>query len=80
MVQGSSDTKWFLTPDNEAHVNLLIKATISLAMISCFGCAVATVPKSSDKVAICHKGKTIYISEAAVKAHLKHGDYVGPCK
>lgn len=33
----------------------------------------------TGKVTICHKGKTIRIDEEAVKAHLKHGDYMGPC-
>jgi hypothetical protein len=37
------------------------------------------VHRTTGKVAICHKGTTIYIDEAAVKAHLKHGDYEGTC-
>lgn len=38
-------------------------------------------PASGDKVAVCHKGKkTLYIPPAAVKAHLKHGDYRGVCR
>ena len=31
------------------------------------------------KVAICHNGKTIYVAEPALKAHLAHGDYAGEC-
>ncbi len=31
------------------------------------------------KVTICHKGKTITVSESALKAHLNHGDTLGPC-
>ena len=31
------------------------------------------------KVTICHKGHTITISRAALDAHLKHGDVLGPC-
>ena len=32
------------------------------------------------KVTICHKGKnTITVGKAAVPAHLRHGDTVGPC-
>jgi len=38
------------------------------------------VYETTGKVDICHKGKTIYIDEAAVKAHLKHGDYMGTCQ
>ena len=31
------------------------------------------------KVTICHKGKTIKVSKHAVRAHLRHGDTLGPC-
>jgi hypothetical protein len=31
------------------------------------------------KVVICHNGRTIRVSEAAVPAHLAHGDTLGPC-
>jgi hypothetical protein len=31
------------------------------------------------KVTICHKGSTITVSEAAMNAHLAHGDTVGEC-
>jgi hypothetical protein len=33
----------------------------------------------NQKVEICHKGKTICVSEHAVAAHLKHGDSRGRC-
>jgi hypothetical protein len=62
---------------------ILKKALIIAWMLICFGCAVAKEVKSpeSGKVAVCHKGKkTIYIDESAVKAHLGHGDYMGPCR
>ncbi len=61
-------------------MNLFMKTIVSLIMISCLGCVIDRVPKSSDKVAICHKGKTIHVDDSAVKAHLKHGDYIGYCK
>ncbi len=32
------------------------------------------------KVAICHKGQTLYVSMSALKAHLAHGDCVGECQ
>lgn len=32
-----------------------------------------------NRVAVCHKGKTIRIALPAVKAHLKHGDTLGAC-
>lgn len=31
------------------------------------------------KVSICHNGKTICVSTHAVRAHLEHGDKLGPC-
>ena len=31
------------------------------------------------RVAICHKGHTIRVAQPAVKAHLRHGDKLGPC-
>ena len=32
-----------------------------------------------NRITICHKGKTIKVAQPAVKAHLRHGDHVGPC-
>jgi uncharacterized membrane protein len=32
-----------------------------------------------NRVTICHKGKTIKVAQPAVKAHLRHGDKLGPC-
>jgi hypothetical protein len=32
-----------------------------------------------NKVPVCHKGNTIYVSKDAVKAHLAHGDCIGEC-
>ena len=62
---------------------LIKSALILFLLISCFSCASGIkekAPKAKDKVAVCHKGKkTIYVDEAAVKAHLEHGDYIGPC-
>jgi hypothetical protein len=48
------------------------------------GCAVVgDYPDSKagpDKALVCHKGKkTLEVSEAAVGAHLKHGDQRGAC-
>jgi len=65
-------------------MSLLEKALLIVSMISCIGCAVVMeeqAPQADGKVAVCHKGKkTIYVDDAAVKAHLGHGDYLGPCK
>lgn len=58
-------------------------AIIVISMMSCCGCVLIkeVSPETGGKVAMCHKGKkTIYVDEAAVKAHLKHGDYEGVCQ
>jgi hypothetical protein len=31
------------------------------------------------RVAVCHEGRTLFISIAALPAHLAHGDTAGPC-
>ena len=54
------------------------------AMALAPGCSVhvQTVEEShpgEDKVAVCHKGKTLEIAEPALAAHLKHGDTRGRC-
>lgn len=33
----------------------------------------------TEKVEVCHKGKTITVSASAVQAHEDHGDTLGPC-
>jgi hypothetical protein len=33
-----------------------------------------------NKVSICHKGQTLELPEAAIQAHLNHGDTLGPCE
>lgn len=56
-----------------------VMAMLLLGMIT--GCVVvAPEPVQDNKAAVCHKGKTLYVGEPAVDAHLKHGDYAGPCR
>jgi len=43
------------------------------------GSAAAQYQYGKVKVQICHKGKTIRIAQPAVRAHLRHGDSLGPC-
>ncbi len=62
-------------------MNLIYKTIFAIATILFLGCAVIKErPNGSNKVPICHKGKTIYVDESAVDAHLGHGDYIGVCK
>lgn len=70
----------------------VISYMAALGFVAVSGCAVllevkppyTTTKKAAnadDKIAVCHKGKkTIYISRAALDAHLKHGDYRGHCR
>ena len=34
----------------------------------------------TDKVAVCHNGRTLWVSENALDAHLAHGDFLGTCE
>lgn len=43
------------------------------------GLGVHSATAKRTKVVVCHKDQTIEVAESAVKAHLKHGDTVGPC-
>ena len=36
-------------------------------------------PGQDKKISICHKGQTLELPEAAIQAHLNHGDTLGPC-
>jgi hypothetical protein len=35
--------------------------------------------RTPRKITICHKGQTLKVSLAALFAHLRHGDRIGPC-
>lgn len=39
----------------------------------------ASTTPGVGKVAVCHKGKTIYVGSPALWAHINHGDYSGTC-
>jgi len=44
--------------------------------------AAAAVPTSgaADKVTMCHKDRhEVTVDENALSAHLRHGDFIGPC-
>ena len=55
--------------------------TLSVVLLACVlgGCAGSGFPVKDSKHAVCHKGKTIYVDEAAVAAHVRHGDYGRAC-
>ena len=60
-----------------------MKRIIVLALIAAF---LVSVPEfnhlwaDGDKVEVCHKGKTIMVSESALKGHLGHGDTEVACE
>ena len=60
----------------------LIMLILPILLVS--GCVVVP-PKSGsvaapDTTSVCHKGKkTLQLPQSAVKAHLDHGDKLGPC-
>jgi len=66
-------------------VALSAAAVLSLGLLGGVGFAKSSVSASQyqygpkGKTTICHKGKTITVSNAALPAHKKHGDTVGPC-
>lgn len=48
---------------------------VSVAVLAgCHG-----LPVKDHKQAVCHKGKTIYVDDSAVQAHIRHGDYGRAC-
>lgn len=51
---------------------------VMLGVFLVSGCAVRYA--ADQKSTICHKGKTLEVADEAVGAHLKHGDYYGPCR
>lgn len=60
-------------------------ALASLAVLAGVGVANGSISAAQyqygpkGKTTICHKGKTITVSNAALAAHKKHGDTLGPC-
>lgn len=39
----------------------------------------STTGTKGPRVAICHKGRTLWVAKSAVPAHTAHGDQVGTC-
>jgi hypothetical protein len=75
--------KWsrFSAPRVAASIFLVAIALVALASVVGFARA-SKGPANAQyqyRVAVCHKGHTIVIASAAVPAHLKHGDTLGPC-
>lgn len=50
-----------------------------LSLIATLVTGCSGLPPKPHKHAVCHKGKTIYVDESAVEAHIRHGDYGRAC-
>ena len=71
------------TPRIAAAAALVVCMVAAFAALGGVGQAQNAVTAAQSqygkKVTICHKGKTIKVSKHAVRAHLRHGDTLGPC-
>ena len=60
--------------------SLISKFVLAGLVLSPTVATVVNADKDTDKkVTVCHKGQTLELPEAAVRAHLNHGDTLGPC-
>lgn len=57
-----------------------MKKLISMVIMLAFYGASAQVLGDDHKTEICHKGKDVSVANAAVPAHMAHGDSVGECE
>jgi hypothetical protein len=70
-------------PNNPLETYMKLMVTLIL-LLSVSACAVAPADSGGkaggDTAVVCHKGKkTLELPRDAAKAHLDHGDRVGPC-
>ena len=68
---GSAKSAWHVVTDKAAH-----KAT---SWDQARRTRTPAAFQYGGKVLICHKGNTLFVSQNAVPAHLRHGDTIGPC-
>ncbi len=80
LEQGSREDGGLRPELYESDERQAMKVLLS-AMVAVLATLALTATASAAKpgVAICHKGKTITVAHAAVKAHVGHGDKVGHC-
>lgn len=61
-----------------------LRSALLLAVGAALGCSAHVEPTQSAgqaKSEVCHKGKkTLVVADAAVDAHLSHGDHLGHCR
>lgn len=56
------------------HPNIVIWLAVILALLWTL-----IAEANGEVVTLCHRGETMQVPPKAVKSHLKHGDYLGPC-
>ncbi|MEE4146355.1 MAG: hypothetical protein V2I26_16240 [Halieaceae bacterium] len=59
------------------------KLVVGLALLALSGLSVNAFSDDDDregKTSICHKGRTVTISQSGVPGHLAHGDSMGSCE
>ena len=58
-----------------------MKRLVFIAVLVSAGAAPIVFSKpDKDKVTLCHRGHTITVADSALRAHLAHGDTIGPCE
>ncbi|MDH3254261.1 MAG: hypothetical protein OEM62_04650 [Acidobacteriota bacterium] len=73
--------RWIGARARKAGTLSLVAAALAVLIFN--GCAALIVDDSpgGEKVRVCHKGKkTLEVGEAALEAHLNHGDTPGVCR
>jgi len=64
--------------------NLITALLTATALVLSAGWSTLWAQRANDPVEICHKPgapaeQTIVVDDDAVPAHLRHGDFLGPC-
>jgi uncharacterized delta-60 repeat protein len=79
----TGDTVQSITVSPEQTTNYFVNISDSKGCMSSDTVTVSVIDitcgPGNHKVLICHKGITICVDTHSVNAHLKHGDYLGPC-
>ncbi len=54
-------------------------AVLVVATAMAFGSMVGIAAADVDRLTVCHQNRTIQVAAPAIRAHLAHGDSLGPC-
>lgn len=67
------------TTSTTSTTPLVTTTTSTTPLVTTTSTTTTTTTPAPRKVAICHEGRTIMVDQAAVPAHLAHGDTLGRC-